>query len=70
LIQDGADLKFGFLLKESAGRFRWQELLADELNWMRPKGSTKSNGGTADGGRDEFLEKTLEIIRNQKGKKP
>jgi phage replication O-like protein O len=45
LIRDGADLKFGFLLKESGGRFRWQELLADELAWMKPKPTGKSNTG-------------------------
>lgn len=45
LIREGADLKFGFLLKESGGRFRWQELLADELAWMKPKPTGKSNAG-------------------------
>jgi hypothetical protein len=67
LIQEGADIKFGFLLKESAGRFRWQELLADELNWMRPKGAAKSNGGTTAGGKDIFDEAIALVM---KGKKP
>jgi hypothetical protein len=67
LIQEGADIKFGFLLKESTGRFRWQELLADELNWMRPKGATKSHGGTAANGKDIFDEAIALVM---KGKKP
>jgi hypothetical protein len=39
LIHDGADLKFGFLLRKEANfdRYRWQALLAGELDWMRTK---------------------------------
>ena len=45
LIAAGADLKFGFLLMrndKAAGRYRWQELLADELEWMKPRSNSKS----------------------------
>jgi hypothetical protein len=44
LILAGADLKFGFLLKTvpGTGRYRWQELLAGELEWMKTKRKSKS----------------------------
>lgn len=40
LISAGADLTFDFLLStdaRSGGQYRWQQLLAGRLNWMKPK---------------------------------
>lgn len=40
LIAAGADLEFGFLLSidRATEQYRWQQLLAGQLEWMRPRG--------------------------------
>ena len=39
LIAAGADVQFGFLLSTDRGteQYRWQQLLAGQLDWMKPR---------------------------------
>ena len=44
LIAGGADLQFGFLLStdRATEQYRWQQLLAGQLEWMKPKAAKPS----------------------------
>jgi hypothetical protein len=44
LIAGGAELEFGFLLSTDKGtdQFRWQQLLAGQLEWLKPRASGKN----------------------------
>jgi len=49
LIAAGADLQFGFLLStdRATEQYRWQQLLAGQLDWMKPKDKKPSTAKTA-----------------------
>jgi hypothetical protein len=53
LIAAGADVQFGFLLSTDRGteQYRWQQLLAGQLDWMKPRanGSVKEVKKPVDG---------------------
>ena len=50
LIAAGADLTFGFLLSKDKNteQYRWQQLLAGQLGWLKPRASAKSRTPAAD----------------------
>lgn len=53
LIADGADLTFDFLLRtdpKADGQYRWQQLLAGSLTWMKPRAKSAKQTG------EDFLE--------------
>jgi hypothetical protein len=63
LIVDGADLTFDFLLKTDRGgdgQYRWQQLLGDSLNWMRPRAKTPKQNG------EDFLERKRREINERR----
>jgi hypothetical protein len=54
LIADGADLTFDFLLRtdpKAEGQYRWQQLLAGSLTWMKPRAKSAKQQS------EDFLEK-------------
>ena len=50
LIAAGADLQFGFLLSmdRATEQYRWQQLLAGQLDWMKPKAGKTAKATAAE----------------------